>query len=91
MKWLCGFLLLLAIAILITYIGKKLLPVMMPSSRTKAIFVGLIGGLVGSLIFQFCHLVSRATLTKVNLIGAFLGATIFIILLELYPFIKLLY
>jgi len=41
MSWLWGFLLLLAIAILIRYGAKKLVPMLMPPSRTKTVLVAL--------------------------------------------------
>jgi uncharacterized membrane protein YeaQ/YmgE (transglycosylase-associated protein family) len=87
--WALGLLLLFAIAISIRYVGKKLAPVVMPSSRLKAVAACLIGGFIGSLIFQLCHLWDWALVAEINLIGAILGAVVSLFLVGIYPFIKI--
>ena len=91
MSWLWGFLLLLAIAILIRYGAKKLVPMLMPPSRTKTVLVALIGAFVGSLAFRLCHLGDVAVVAEINLIGAILGAAVFLLLFGAYPFIKVFF
>ena len=86
--WALGLLLLVAIAISIRYIGKKLAPVVIPSGRLKAIAACLIGGFIGSLIFRLCHLGDATVVAEVNLIGAILGAVALLLLVGIYPFVK---
>jgi len=80
-----GVLLLLAIAIAVRFVGNKLIPIAMPTGRLRIIGVGLLGGLVGSLLFQVGPWV-----VGVNLVGAILGAALFILLVGLFPFVKIL-
>lgn len=80
-----GVLLLLAIAITVRFVGNKLIPIAMPTGRLRIIGVGLLGGLVGSLLFQVGPWV-----VGVNLVGAILGAALFILLVGLFPFVKIL-
>jgi uncharacterized membrane protein YeaQ/YmgE (transglycosylase-associated protein family) len=89
--WALGILLLLAIAISIRYIGRKLAPVVMPSSRLKAVAACLVGGFIGSLVFRLCHLVDATVVAEINLIGAVLGAVVLLFLLGIYPFIKIFF
>jgi len=89
--WALGILLLLAIAISIRYIGRKLAPVVMPSSRLKAVAACLIGGFIGSLVFRLCHLGDATVVAEINLIGAVLGTVVFLFLLGIYPFIKIFF
>jgi uncharacterized membrane protein YeaQ/YmgE (transglycosylase-associated protein family) len=89
--WALGLLLLFAIAISIRYIAKKLAPVAIPSSRLKTVAVCLIGGFIGSLIFRLCHLGDATVVAEINLIGAILGAVVFLFLIGIYPFIKVFF
>ena len=84
-----GFFILLAMAFLLRLIGNKLMPVVMPTSRLKTIVVGWAGGFLGSWLdnvwWQFGPEVAR-----VNIVAAVIGCALFILLLGIYPFIKIL-
>ena len=85
-----AFLILLAVAIAVWYIGKRLVPLAMPPGRAPvAVGVGLVGAFVGNLLGAGA-LGFIPSLEGVNLLAAALGAAIFILLLGLYPFIKIL-
>ncbi len=86
--WALGFLLVLAIAVLVRAATKKLLPMVMPPSRLKTLLAVFIGALAGTLLFRLCHLGDATVVAEANLIGAFLGAVVFLLLFGLYPFIK---
>ena len=85
-----GFFLLLAIVALIRFLGNRLLPVVMPAYRWRTIAVGWVGGLTGSLVdnalWQF-----GPQIVEINLLAAFIGATLFVLALGLFPFIKILF
>lgn len=80
---------LIGIAILLKLLGNKLVPVLMPEKRLLSIGVGWLGGLAGSLldsaIWQF-----EPQLAGINVIAAVIGSALFILLLDLLPFIKIL-
>ena len=84
-----GFFILLAIAILLTLGGNKLVPVVMPGGRLRTIGLGWAGGFLGSLVdrilWQF-----GPEVAGVNLVAAVVGCALFILFLGLYPFIKIL-
>jgi len=48
-----GFFVLLAIAIIIRYLGRRYLALFVPISRTKTLAAGLVGGVAGQLISAF--------------------------------------
>jgi len=85
-----AFLILLAVAVAIWYTGNKLAPLAMPSGRLKTVAVGLVGAFVGNLLGAGI-LGFIPSIEGVNLLAAALGAAIFILLLGLYPFIKILF
>ena len=84
-----GFFMLLAIAIFLRLIGNKLIPVVMPTAWFKTIVLGWAGGFLGSWVdnvwWQFGPQVAG-----INLVAAVIGCALFILLLGLYPFIKIL-
>ncbi len=84
-----GLFLLLAIVILIRFVGNKLFLVIMPQGRRKTIAVGWIGGLAGSLLdsalWQF-----GPQIAEINLLAAFVGSSLFILILGISPFLKIL-
>ncbi len=84
-----GFFILLAIAILIRLIGNKLIPVVMPAGWLKTSILGWGGGFLGSWAdnawWQF-----GPQVVGINLVAAVIGGALFILLLGLYPFIKIL-
>ncbi len=84
-----GFFILLAIAILLRFIGNKLTPVVMPAGLLRTIALGWAGGFLGSLaggiLWQF-----GPTLAGVNLGAAAIGCAFFILFLGIVPFIKIL-
>ena len=84
-----GFLILLAIAILLRFIGNKLIPVVMPTGLLRTIALGWAGGFLGSLassvLWQFGPRVAG-----INLAAAAIGCALFILILGIVPFIKIL-
>ena len=87
MVW--SFLILLAVAVVVREVGSRLVPLVMPHGRLKAVVVGFVGAVVGNLLgasaFGFIPEVA-----DVNLLGAVLGAAVFVVALGLLPFIKIL-
>jgi uncharacterized membrane protein YeaQ/YmgE (transglycosylase-associated protein family) len=83
-----GFLILLAIAVLLRYIGNKLVPVVMPTGWLKTIALGWAGGFLGSWVdsvwWQFGPQVGG-----INLVTAIIGCALFIFFLGIAPFIKI--
>jgi len=83
-----GFFLLLGIAILLRFLGNKLIPIIMPQKRLQTIGVGWLGGLVGSLLdgamWQF-----GPQVVGVNVVAAVIGSALLILFLGLLPFIKI--
>ena len=86
-----AFFILLAVAIAVWYIGKRLVPLAMPPGRLMpvAVGVGLVGAFAGNLLGAGI-LGFIPSIEGVNLLAAALGAAIFVLLLGLYPFIKIL-
>ena len=84
-----GFFILLAIAILLRFIGNKLISIVMPTGRLRIIALGWVGGFLGSLAdslwWQFGPEVAR-----INLVAAVIGCALFILFLGIAPFIKIL-
>jgi len=84
-----GFFILLAIAILLRFIGYRLIPSVMPTGRLRTIALGWVGGFLGSLIdglfSQF-----GPEVAGINLVAAVIGCALFILLLGIAPFIKIL-
>ena len=84
-----GFFILLAIAILLRFIGYKLIPLVMPTGWLRTIALGWVGGFLGSLVdsllSQFGPEVAR-----INLVAAVIGCALFILFLGIAPFIKIL-
>jgi len=83
-----GFFILLAIAILLRFIGYKLIP-LMPTGWLRTIALGWVGGFLGSLVdslwWQF-----GPEVAKINLVAAVIGCALFILFLGIAPFIKIL-
>ena len=84
-----GFFILLAIAILVRLIGNKLVPLVIPTRHLRTIALGWAGGFLGSLVdsvlWQFGPQVAG-----INLLAAAIGCALFILLLGIYPFIRIL-
>ena len=84
-----GFFILLAIAILLRFVGNKLVPVVMPTGRLRTIGLGWAGGFLGSLsdsvLWQF-----GPEVAGINLVAATIGCALFILFFGLFPFIKIL-
>ena len=84
-----GFFILLAIAILLRFIGYKLIPLVMPTGWLRTIALGWVGGYLGSLtdslLMQF-----GPEVAGINLVAAVIGCALFILLLGIAPFIKIL-
>ena len=75
----------MVIAVLIRFAGNRLVPVIMPVGWKKTIAAGWVGGLIGSLSWQFDPQVAG-----VNIVMAFIGSGLGVIFLGLFPFIKIL-
>ncbi len=84
-----GFFILLAIAILLRFIGNKLIPLVMPTERVRTIALGWVGGFLGSLAdglwWQF-----GPDVAEINLVAAVIACALFILFLGITPFIKIL-
>ena len=89
MRIFLGFLLLLFLAIAVTVLGHRLIPVVMPSGRLKTVAAGLLGGLLGQLIGTTL-LPWGLRLWGVNLLLACLGTVLAVLLGGLVPFLKIL-
>ena len=84
-----GLFLLVAIVIFIMLVGNRLVPVIMPTGRWRTIALGWIGGLAGSLMGN-AWWQSGPRVAEISLVFAFVGSALFILLLGLLPFIKIL-
>ena len=84
-----GLLLLLAIAIFMVIVGNRLVPVIMPSGRRRTIATGWIGSLAGSLVDGALWQLGPH-IAGINLVAAFAGSALFILVLGLFPFLKIL-
>ena len=84
-----GFFILLAIAVLLRFVGNKLVPMIMPDGRFRTIAMGWAGGFLGSWIdsalWQF-----GPEVAGINMIAAAIGNIIIMLLFGLYPFVKIL-
>ena len=84
-----GFFILLAIAILLRFVGYKLIPLVMPTGWVRTIALGWVGGFLGSLVDSlFSHL--GPEVAEINLVAAVIGCALFILFLGIAPFIKIL-
>ena len=83
-----GFFLLLAQSIVLTIIGRKTIPLLMPEGKMKTILVGWLGGICGSLIDRFTL---RLGPQMYEIYWGFAAgiAALFILSLGLTPFIKI--
>ncbi len=84
-----GFFILLAIAILLRFIGYKLIPLVMPTGWVRTIALGWVGGFLGSLADSLLRQFGPEV-AKINLVAAVIGCALFILLLGIAPFIKIL-
>ncbi len=84
-----GFFILLAIAILLRFIGYKLIPLVMPSGWFRTIALGWVGGFLGSLADSFSRQFGPEV-AEINLVAAVIGCALFILFLGISPFVKIL-
>jgi len=84
-----GFFILLAIAILLRFIGYKLIPSVMPTGRVRTIILGWVGGFLGSLVDSLLSQFGPEV-AGINLVAAVIGCALFILFLGIAPFIKIL-
>ena len=84
-----GFFILLAMAILLRFIGYKLIPQVMPTGRLRTIALGWAGGFLGSLVDGLLSQ-SGPEVAGINLVVAVIGCALFILLLGIAPFVKIL-
>ena len=83
-----GFFILLAIAILLRFIGYKLTS-LMPTGWLRTIALGWVGGFLGSLADGFWWQFGPE-IAGINLVAAVIGCALFILFLAIAPFIKIL-
>ncbi len=84
-----GFFIILAISIILRYIGNKLVPLVMPTGRLKVIIVGWVGGFVGSILDKtFWQL--GPVVAEISIAAAAIGCAVFIVILGIAPFIKIM-
>lgn len=84
-----GFFILLGIAIALRFIGNRLIPVFMPAGRFGVIALGWAGGFLGSwLDSKFWQL--GPNVADINIIAAVIGCAVFILLVGITPFIKIM-
>ena len=83
-----GFFILLAIAILLRFIGYKLIS-LMPTGWLRTIALGWVGGFLGSLADGFWWQFGPEV-AGINLVAAVIGCALFILFLGIAPFIKIL-
>ena len=84
-----GFFILLAIAILLRFIGYKLIPLVMPTGWFRTIALGWVGGFLGSLVDSLSGQFGPEV-AGINLVAAVIGCALFILFLGITPFIKIL-
>ena len=84
-----GFFILLAIAILLRFIGGKLIPLVMPTGWLRTIALGWVGGFLGSLADSLLRQFGPEV-AGINLVAAVIGCVLFILFLGIAPFIKIL-
>jgi len=84
-----GFFILLAIAILLRFIGNKLIPSVMPTGWLKTIALGWVGGFLGSLVDSIWRQFGPEV-AGINLVAAVIGCALFILFLGIAPFVKIL-
>ncbi|MFC1906933.1 hypothetical protein ACFLW8_02480 [Chloroflexota bacterium] len=84
-----GFILLLAIAIVVRLLGIKLAPLLMPSGRVRTVALGWLGGFLASLVdIVFWQLGPQVA--GISLIAAVIGCALFILAFGVTPFVKIL-
>ena len=84
-----GFFLLIGLAMVVRWLGLKLIPLLIPRSRLKTLAVGWLGGLAGSLTDRYAwHLGPR--FVEIQVATAAIGCAIFILMAGLWPFLKIL-
>ena len=90
MFWIASFFILVAITLVVTILGNRLVPVVMPSSgKGLAILIGWLGGLMGSLVDRFTWQWGPQV-AGIYLIAALIGCVVFLLLFGLFPFVKIL-
>lgn len=80
-----AFLALLGITLGLRWLGKRLIPLAMPSGPLKPLGVGLAGGAVGGLLLEV-----GPRLSWLHPAGAALGSALALVLLGIAPFLKIL-
>ena len=82
-----GFFLILTIAVLVRWLGSKLVPLLIPGGRFKTVAVGWAGGFAASwldgILWQFGPQVAG-----INLVAAVIGCILLILGLGVAPFVK---
>jgi hypothetical protein len=84
-----GFFILLGIAVLIRLAGNRLAPVVMHPGRWLSLGVGWSGGFLGSLLDGWLWQLGPEV-GGVNLVAAAVGCTLLLLLLGLYPFVRIM-
>ena len=84
-----GFLVLLAIAVLVWLTGTKVAPVLMPGGTLRTIALGWAGGFMASWLDSTLWQVGPS-LAEINPVAAGIGCGVLILCLGIAPFIKIL-
>lgn len=83
-----GFFLLLAIAIAVRFLVRKLLPLALPKSRLKAIALGWLAGLAASLLERLLG-PWEPQVAGVHVLAAFVGSGVAIVGWGIWPFVAI--
>ena len=76
-------------AILVRFIGTKLIPLLMPSGRLRTVALGWVGGFLASLADNILWQLGPQVV-GISLVAALIGCGLFILGLGIAPFIKIL-
>ncbi len=83
-----AFVILLAISILAWVAGKCVIPLVIPSSRLKAIILGIIGGFLADIILGRVFSLGLE-IAGINPLYALIGAFLSLFIIGVYPFFKI--
>jgi len=84
-----GFFLLVGLAIVVRWLGLKLVPLLIPRRRLRTLAIGWLGGLTGSLMDRYIwHLGPR--FVEIQVAAAAIGCAVFILAAGLWPFLEIL-
>lgn len=85
-----GFFVLLAIAIIIRYLGRRYLPLFVPISRTKTLVAALVGGIAGNLISSFLSPLGPQVADTYIVLPVILAVCL-VLLVGISPFLRVMF